>query len=117
MWKEKDFKHLYQDSIKKGLKIYFSVHIDQTLKDEIDVFIKCLKSKYYFPIKLSLVIKPGKYFITKDNLQHTLGDFHYYHDDIKKYILSRLDLFFTTLQKKKKSNQNLMKYYLRLHMK
>lgn len=105
MWIDKEFKKIYSNSSVKGLRLKFSKHIDDKLKEEIIGFIKFLRRKYYFPIRCTIFIKHNNEFYEEDNSKKTIGYFYYYEDHLKKtpfiWIATGRYHYFPSIKKEK----------------
>ena len=74
-WIEKEYKDEYIGSaVSSGIRYKFSIDFDEKNKNFIKEFIKYLRRKYYFPIRLNITFSNSEYF------NHILDNHKYYFD-------------------------------------
>lgn len=72
-WIEKEYKDEYIGSaVSSGIRYKFSIDFDEKNKNFIKEFIKYLRRKYYFPIRLNITFSNSEYF------NHILDNHKYY---------------------------------------
>ena len=84
MWIEKRDKNNYLDSSIRGLRVRYENKISQELKSNIKMFISWIRKIYFFPIRISLIIKSYKSFVDKNNKRESKANFYYYNDSVHK---------------------------------
>lgn len=68
IWTLEGWKKYYHDgNVRHGMRLYFDKDIDSRVKESSKAFCKWMRTRYYFPIRVSVYIKNMKRIKTFDN--------------------------------------------------
>lgn len=85
IWIDYEYKNEYQDSSKKGLRLFFSKKVDTENVINIKKFVNFLRKRYYFPLRCNIYIHNVSDFPSLDGDGTTKGFFLFGSEKEKKF--------------------------------
>lgn len=85
IWIDYEFKKEYQDSSKKGLRVFYSKKLNKECIEDIKKIINFLRKRYYFPLRCNLYIRNVKNFPSIEGKKTTKGIFFFGDEKQKKW--------------------------------
>lgn len=85
IWIDYEYKKEYQDSSKKGLRVFYSKKLDKECIDNIKKFFNFLRKRYYFPLRCNIHIRNVKDFPSLNGIETTKGIFFFGDEEKKRF--------------------------------
>ena len=85
IWIDYEYKKEYQDSSKKGLRVFYSKKLNKDCIDNIKKFLNFLKKRYYFPLRCNIYIRNVEDFPSLNGIETTKGIFFFGDEEQKKF--------------------------------